>query len=129
MYIAGRTRTASRPSRTRMAPASYSDSASTVLMSSVMSPGEPSLCRPHATGLHLEHADRAVEPRDPVPMGRGDQGLAALGHAAAQGEQAFLVQLRVQVVQQGHGALPALLAVHLDRGQRQREEEAPRLPR
>src|SRR5688572_7825248 len=101
MYIAGRTRTASSPSRTRMAPAPYSAaSSSIVLMSSVMSPGEPSLCRPHLAVVHVEDASQPPQPPHPVAMGSGDQGLAPLRNRTTQGQQAVLVQLRVEVVEQ-----------------------------
>src|SRR6185436_11556166 len=124
MYMAGRTRTASRPSRTRMAPASYSAAASTVLMSSVMSPGGTLLCRPHPSVSDFEHASQSGQPGHPVPVGGSHQGLAPLRHRAAQDPQPLLVELGVEVVEESDRRLAPLLAVHLDRGQGEGQQKA-----
>src|SRR5512143_1976992 len=108
MYMAGRTRTASRPSRTRMSAAPYSAfGASSILVSSLMTP----LTDGDASGRDAEMSPHAREAGRPLRMGARDQDLALFRHAPADRRRAVGVELGVEVVEQGDRGLRRLLAV------------------
>src|SRR5688572_29271855 len=151
MYMAGRTRTASSPSRMRMSSAPYEDSETSsvvVLVSSFMSPVPSSPCvivprsgtapgplcsfvsrGRHLSVLHREEAGGAPQPPRPARMRGGHEGLPAAGHLVAERRRALLVELGVEIVEQGHRGLPLFFAIHAQGGQGQGQEQAARLSR
>ena len=84
-------------------------------------------CRPDLSLLHLEDARQRPQPARPARVRGGHQGLAPPRHLAAQRGRPLLVQLRVEVVEERDRRGAALLAVHLERGQGQRQQQAARL--
>src|SRR5215471_7968964 len=126
MYIAGRTRTASRPSRIRMASAPYSPcSSSAILVFSVI----PSLLsgRPDFPPLHREEPALRAQPLRPRAVGGGHQRLPAAPHFRTEGGRPLLVELGVEVVEEGDRRRALLRRVHLQGGQAEGQEETPAL--
>ena len=86
--------------------------------------GAPDLPR-----LDVKSRPSARQPLRPARVGGGHQRLATGGDLRADTTRAVLVQLGVEIVEKRHRREPALLAVDLERGQGQGEEQAARLAR
>src|SRR5512134_1708322 len=120
MYMAGRTRTASSPSRMRMASAPYWAAVwSSLLVVSLMSPvarSGPSRA-PHGARRHVVDPPQRAEALRPSRVGARHQGLPPARDVRAERARALLVQLRVEVVEEGHRGPTGLLAVDPQGGQ------------
>src|SRR4030042_2698302 len=132
MYMAGRTRPASSPSRMRIASTPYSASPWSGFVGGVsfMSPVARSVASraAHRAAGHVVDAPQRPEALRPAGVRARHQGLPPPRDLRAQGARPLLVQLRVEVVEQGHRGAAGLLAVDLEAGEGQGQEEAPGLP-
>src|SRR5512143_2529718 len=133
MYIAGRTRTASSPSRMRMASAPYSSGAPVSFLDWVsLISSFVSLRRSgnaHPAFPDLEDPPQRAQALRPALVRARHQGLAPPRDLLAQRPRPSLVQLRVEVVEQRHGGAPRLFAVHPQHGERQCQQQAAGLAR
>src|SRR5258708_13241891 len=90
-------------------------------------PEEPSGAPDLASG-NVEEPPPSAQPLRPARVGGGDEGLAPRRHLLAEQARSLLVQLRVQVVEEGHRGAARLRTVDGEGGQGQGQEEAPGLP-
>src|SRR4029453_16404317 len=133
MYIAGRTRTASSPSRMRIASTPYSAVTPLAFLSSV------SLMSPVARFRSGGAADRALrdlvdapqraEALRPAGVRRRHPGLTAPRAPRAERARSLFVELRIQIVEQRHRRAARLLAQERQARERQRQQQAAPLPR
>src|SRR4249920_822089 len=133
MYMAGRTRTASSPSRMRIASAPYSAWTPSGVFPcvSLMSPVSwfPASGATNGAPRDLVDTAQRAEALRPAGVCRRDPGLTAPRDLRAERARSLLVQLRIQIVEERDGRPPRFLAQQRKARERQRQQQAARLPR